>query len=630
MYRFYLVIVCLLLASASLFSFNELDTSPVSYKGRFRPSDAAARLWLEEIHHTDRFEDISAHELLWKMHFSGHEPWDDAPLFWVDNASLKSILGFPSDRVHFSYNELKYAILEDRKSNLRLMRVLATYQFLKSYRDSLNRSRSEKLELSSLSPGLWVMFQNRDVVVASVPKNPPWHNLERGMILSENVREDAVRFEKMHKKVAEEALRLMILINQFQQSDGILRMLPSKKGNGEWLPLNVFKLRTHDANSGNFTLFPDDLFRRLRGTYLKLEAAVLEDNGNEVRSLSSELANLFHEGYSSLAGSEYMEANGKALSYPTEYMLVAEWFYYHYPLASATMLLYAAALGLFLFAYLAKKNHANLWGKRFLMLAFSFHTAMLVLRCYILQRPPVSNMFETVIYVPWIAITIGFVFYLSFRRLLPLVASAITALTLLIILELTNLSKNLENVQPVLDSQYWLIIHVLLVVGSYGAFILSGIIGHIYLLRTIYGIGPSDKSQVFIGKCILQSMYIGLAMLIPGTLLGGVWAAESWGRFWDWDPKESWAFISICTYLICVHSFRFGRIGFFGLAVGAVIGLQVISFTWYGVNYILGTGLHSYGFGSGGEIYYYLFLLAESAFLIISKKRQRNFQAPKI
>jgi hypothetical protein len=108
--------------------------------------------------------------------------------------------------------------------------------------------------------------------------------------------------------------------------------------------------------------------------------------------------------------------------------------------------------------------------------------------------------------------------------------------------------------------------------------------------------------------------------------LGGVWAAESWGRFWDWDPKESWAFISICLYLIWVHAYRFHRIASFGLAIGAVTGLLAISFTWYGVNYILGTGLHSYGFGSGGELYYYLFVGAESALLIFVAFAQKKAQ----
>jgi len=169
----------------------------------------------------------------------------------------------------------------------------------------------------------------------------------------------------------------------------------------------------------------------------------------------------------------------------------------------------------------------------------------------------------------------------------------------------------------VLDSQYWLTVHVLMVVGSYGMFALAGVLGHFYLISRLISGRQTDQTERF-GRQILQAMYLGTALLIPGTILGGVWAAESWGRFWDWDPKESWAFISSCVYLIWIHAYRFGHIRYDGLAVGSITGLMVISFTWYGVNYILGTGLHSYGFGSGGEIYYYLYLAGEAAFIAAS------------
>ena len=173
---------------------------------------------------------------------------------------------------------------------------------------------------------------------------------------------------------------------------------------------------------------------------------------------------------------------------------------------------------------------------------------------------------------------------------------------------------NLENVQPVLASNYWLTIHVLLVVGSYGIFLLSSLMGHLYLAR-IYLYNKESSLNILLSKLILQSMYLGVFLLIAGTFLGGVWAAQSWGRFWDWDPKESWAFISACVYLLGIHTYRFGYFKSFGLAIGAILGFLAISFTWYGVNYILGTGLHSYGFGSGGVYWYLLFLILEAIFL---------------
>jgi ABC-type transport system involved in cytochrome c biogenesis permease subunit len=149
-----------------------------------------------------------------------------------------------------------------------------------------------------------------------------------------------------------------------------------------------------------------------------------------------------------------------------------------------------------------------------------------------------------------------------------------------------------------------------MIVASYGALILGGILGHVYLLK---------KSQR-LEETLLQCLYVGIALLIPGTILGGVWAAQSWGRFWDWDPKESWAFISACVYLLVIHAYRFRKIQAKGLAIGSILGLLAISFTWYGVNYILGSGLHTYGFGSGGEWIYYSYLILELAFIGIALK----------
>lgn len=374
-----------------------------------------------------------------------------------------------------------------------------------------------------------------------------------------------------------------------------LRVLPGKMGNGFWHTLQDLE---HSPN--NFTRYTDKEFEKIRTHYLQLK------NKKISQQEAAQLSELLWEGYIPIAGEIYLRAHEKNLSYPTLNQLKAERIYYSYPLILWCLALYTCAALLLVF-----KNRVAV---PTLLIAFALHTSVLALRCYILSRPPVANMFETVVYVPWIAVLISLGLYIYSKNRLLLLASTCTAVILLSILEITHLNNELENVQAVLDSQFWLMIHVLMVVGSYGLFILSGALGHLYLFGWLKNRSESPWMQA-IAKLTLQSMYLGVALLVPGTILGGVWAAESWGRFWDWDPKEAWAFISICTYLICVHMFRFKHIGNFGLAICSIAGLLVISFTWYGVNYILGTGLHSYGFGSGGEIYYYLYCAAEIGFI---------------
>ncbi len=358
--------------------------------------------------------------------------------------------------------------------------------------------------------------------------------------------------------------------------------------NGDWLSLDAL------ASQRNRTAYSTDTYQRLQMAYL---------SHPDLKQMTPHLLAAYKE----LAGRAYRKACGKALTYPTERQLRAELLYYAFPWIALTSALYlSAAIGLGL--ALGKRR----WFKcsiPILIAAFACHTAILALRCYVLQRPPVSNMFETVIYVPWIAVIAS----LLLRRgpLLPFAAS-IVSIVLLTILQVMKLNEPMQPVQPVLDSQFWLIIHVLMIVGSYGTFLLSGVLGHFYLVQY-----ARKRASPELATSVLHTMYLGTALLIPGTILGGVWAAQSWGRFWDWDPKEAWAFVTACTYLLCIHAYTFRKIGDLGLAVGSVIGLMIVSFTWYGVNYILGTGLHSYGFGSGGEFYYYGYLIAEVLFLTL-------------
>lgn len=528
--------------------------------------EANSRLWLYDIYHKQTITGGSK-ELLWKMAFEGTNDLENTPLFWIHYAEVKKKLGLDLKRDRFSYLEITQAI------NPRFLEGLAAYYYQQS-------GKTGKVELTQLSPDLWVSKS----IVVKAPQTGLFSQLKQGQALVQIIPE---------KHEIEESLALLSHVQQFKQLNQglILKMLPSKMKEGEWLPITI--LAQHQPNP---TLYSNQLYGELEKAYQNRDARLLSD--------------LLMKGYSTLAGTVYQEAMGKSLRYPTLGQLKVETFYYQYPLIEITLLLYGIGILLYFFGY-SRSFLASIGA------AFLLHTTILAMRCYILGRPPVSNMFETVIYVPWIAVLIGFIFRWVLRSDFIVAASSFVAMALLLVLKVTDISSSMENVQAVLDSQYWLIVHVLMVVGSYGLFVLAGILGQIYLVLALTQADETERMKQ-IAQATLQAIYIGVAMLIPGTILGGVWAAESWGRFWDWDPKESWAFISSCVYLMFIHAYTFRHIGNFGLAMGAVIGLLTISFTWYGVNYILGTGLHSYGFGSGGEWIYYTFIGVELLFLAIA------------
>lgn len=594
--KYFILSLLLLFAanSQALSPFASTEDLPSAYQGRFRPLDTTARLTLYDLSHRQQLpkeSDPSALTFLWRLHFLGHTPYDETPLFWIHYAAAKEALGLDPKQDRFTFVQLEPVLT--------------------------HASASEE-EITSLSAALnqFKSYQGGKKAVAG-----PYQALYSKLSQERRPRaEMAAQLEETYP-----------LRKRLQAAGSTLMMLPLKNGTGEWVSLHAFHLPTYDPEKDrlspvkNFTSFSDAHFYPLREAYFALEYLVQHNGDNKAIAAASELfTQRYNDAYAPLAGKSYRSAQGKTLIYPTAWRLHAETLYYRLPLIEAIVAAYAIALLLLLASYLHPQIKSFGWLiALFIAAGFLMHTTVLALRCFILQRPPVSNMFETVVYVPWVALAAGLLFYTFGRSRAILAAATLASLALLILLRLTQVDSRLENVQAVLDSQYWLIIHVLMVVGSYGAFAICGILGHVYLGMSLFGKEQSESGKS-IAAGILHTMYLGVGLLVPGTILGGIWAAESWGRFWDWDPKESWAFITACVYIVFIHAYTFRKIADFGLAVGAVAGLMAVSFTWYGVNYVLGTGLHSYGFGKGGEGIYFTYLAIETAFLAIAILRHRK------
>jgi cytochrome c-type biogenesis protein CcsB len=226
------------------------------------------------------------------------------------------------------------------------------------------------------------------------------------------------------------------------------------------------------------------------------------------------------------------------------------------------------------------------------------HTAGLAARWYISGHAPWSNGYEAMLLVSWTAMVMGFIFSKSNK--MTLAASAILACVVLFSANLNFLDPQITNLVPVLKS-YWLMIHVAIMVGSYAPLTLGALLGFICLLLMIF---KSEKNKAKINRVLKELTYIvemnltvGVFMAAVGTFLGGIWANESWGRYWGWDPKETWALVIVLYYAMVLH-FRFipklnGR---FVFNLMAVLGLSVVLMTYFGVNYYL-SGLHSYAAG---------------------------------
>ncbi len=231
---------------------------------------------------------------------------------------------------------------------------------------------------------------------------------------------------------------------------------------------------------------------------------------------------------------------------------------------------------------------------------FIYHGVGVGMRWYISGHAPWSNGYEAVIFIAWIAMIAGFVFSRKNGAVLP--ATAILAFFILFVTELNLMDPEITPLQPVLKS-YWLMIHVAIITGSYGFLGLGAILGFINLLMYIFRNSTNGKrftSQINEITAVSEmTMTIGLYMLTIGTFLGGVWANESWGRYWGWDPKETWALVSVLVYAVILH-LRFipGLSGKFTFNLVSFWGFSSIIFTFFGVNFYL-VGLHSYAQGEG-------------------------------
>ncbi|WP_339652720.1 cytochrome c biogenesis protein CcsA [uncultured Maribacter sp.] len=234
-----------------------------------------------------------------------------------------------------------------------------------------------------------------------------------------------------------------------------------------------------------------------------------------------------------------------------------------------------------------------------IMLLFLWHTAGLALRWYISGHAPWSDAYESILYVAWSTMGIGWA--LGRKSDMTFAASAFVTAMLLWIAHQSWIDPSIANLQPVLDS-YWLMIHVAVIVGSYGPLTVGMILGLVSLILMILTTKKNKERMAINIKelTIITELAIttGLVMLTIGNFLGGQWANESWGRYWGWDPKETWALISIMIYAFVIHTRLVpGLRGKWTFNFMSVVAFGSIMMTYFGVNFYL-AGLHSYASGA--------------------------------
>lgn len=226
----------------------------------------------------------------------------------------------------------------------------------------------------------------------------------------------------------------------------------------------------------------------------------------------------------------------------------------------------------------------------------------IVMRCLLRGRPPVLNLYDTILFICGVGVTVLLIVEAVNRRRVALAAASILGAVLMLLAfghELVDKRDTMGELQAVLRTNFWLATHVTTVTMGYAAGLLAWLLGVIFLLGRLFGI-KREKRGIYqqIGKMIYGAIAFGVVFGTVGTILGGVWANDSWGRFWGWDPKENGALMIVIWFLVMLHARMAGYVRNHGMALMSIFGGVVVAFSWWGVNQ-LGVGLHSYGFTEG-------------------------------
>jgi ABC-type transport system involved in cytochrome c biogenesis permease subunit len=386
---------------------------------------------------------------------------------------------------------------------------------------------------------------------------------------------DAVRNRDAGKQFDDEAFQRILLFTHRYQSLAQAKYayaIPNPTGKTEsdrWSPVSEALLAA--IGSGQVP-YPVTLYGRMVTAYRNGDGSSFNQTLNEYQ--------------------QYLRQNfTPELSRPTlEYFFNAAQPFYQ------SLVLYLVVFLSAVFSWLVWPKTLGRAALLLLGFAFVIHTVGLILRMYIQGRPPVTNLYSSAIFVGWATVLFCLVLERFYRNGIGSVCgAAIGFTTLLIAQNLQFDGDTMEMLRAVLDTNAWLATHVVGEVLGYSAVFLAGLIGIIYIFRGVFTTSFDENTAKTLGRMIYGVVCFATLFSLVATVLGGIWADQSWGRFWGWDPKENGALLVVLWNAIILHARWGGFARERGVAVLAVFGNVIGSLSWFGVN-MLGVGLHSYGF----------------------------------
>ena len=577
------------------FAYGEFGRLPVTFNGRVKPMDSVARNSLLEIRekqtlntepwksHLDHPRIVSATE--WLANVMMNSPVaDNWPCFRVDNPDLISLLKLPekgdkSDGKHYSWKQLEPMFDTLGKENSRVQKI-----------ESANRTAYENA-ISKLERSISLYARLRNTVQPAETQDWPARLAEFEKMIPAGIA--AVQAQQAGQKFDEANFnRFVGYISSFQFMASLEPplILPPSGSRPEWRRMGDVLLEA-PRRAGIDTA---------TRTYAAMAGALTANQPEKFNAALTDLSSQLEKSQAKAVGKSRAEV----------YFNQMDPFY-------NAMIIYILAGLLAVFSWFNLSETLRRSAVWLLWLAFAIHTTGLVYRMVLEGRPPVTNLYSSAIFIGWGVVLLGLILeHLYKNGIGSVAASVIGFITLIIALHLALEGDTMEMMRAVLDSNFWLTIHVITVTVGYVGTFLSGFLGLIYVLRGFFTKTLDTATGKALGRMIYGIVCFATLFSFIGTVTGGIWADQSWGRFWGWDPKENGALIIVLWNALILHLRWGGLIRERGLVNCAIFGNIVTAWSWFGVN-MLGIGLHSYGFTDAAFKWLVLFVVSQIAFIAL-------------
>jgi ABC-type transport system involved in cytochrome c biogenesis permease subunit len=582
------------------FDFSKFGEVPVLVGGRVKPLDTVARNSLLIIHGKQELrlesgKQLSAMEWLSDVLFNAPVA-DQYPVFVVQNADVLGLFGWEQrDRKYFSFAEFSPFVKQideqaTQSDKLEAVERSAYQSAILNLRNGL--SLYQRLKNSLQPEGAENFTAELHRFASSVPAAAA---AARQRAMGEN----------FDKAKLDDVAQMIQRYERLSQMAYVLAVPPLER-NGEWHSVGDSLLQS----IGIGEIHP-----------IVPEYAVIGDAyRTDDRSVFNQHVQLVTDWF----GKEQPNTTKRASF---------EFLFNRLQPFSQSMTLYVLAFLLACASWLGWSSALRRSAFYILLLALAIHTFGLVSRMYLQERPPVTNLYSSAIFIGWGAVIVALILERIFRDGIGAAcAGAIGFVTLIIAHHLAGSGDTLEMLQAVLDTNIWLATHVVAITTGYSAMFLAGMLAIIYIVRGVFTTSLKKQTADSLAGMTYGVVCFATLFSFVGTVLGGIWADQSWGRFWGWDPKENGAVLIVLWCAIILHARWGGFIRQRGLMIMALFGNIVTSFSWFGVN-MLGVGLHSYGFMQKAFPWLVGFMISQLALMAIAAmplEKWRSFQTVRV